>query len=410
MSHSATCMSLAERSVCCYILHAHTRNSYRQNPGVKQLVDATGQVTTVNTQQANKILTHIVPFDIPNVPSAPKPECPPVSGLDSILQETIRVLESRFSQRAGWTRRALRNSLETRAQKIQLRQAIPYVGYTFRSGPFRDGILQLGHDPRVDPASRIYQTLTFRLGAETGPANEDQPPPALAAQQVHSHAANRRAATIPRPQIGANTDNTAGEESTLTSHIFTGKPPIYYDAKTWMILDIVDPQLTPFITGQQPLPRCDSVFGWYGNVALATIRAIMRAKIMHMLAYNTHYPLPEEMSPLIRGLPTHVDSDDAVSKLSATDNAKCVPLAAEIRTTIRTGMTRRREEQEGLEDGAVGDEHGRRKVRWEDEGEEGEGEEEIDEVQEESEEQDEQHEEGAGDERDEENALDSDVG
>ncbi|OJD26837.1 hypothetical protein ACJ73_01772, partial [Blastomyces percursus] len=135
---------------------------YRQNPTVKQSIGPSGEIKTTNTQQIVKVLTHLVACDVPSVPTAPRENCPPIHTLDKTLQETIAILQSLFETRVAWTRRGLRNHLTTTEQKYALRLAVPYVGYIFRSGPWRDAIVKFGHDPRLRPSSCVYQTFMFR--------------------------------------------------------------------------------------------------------------------------------------------------------------------------------------------------------------------------------------------------------
>ncbi|KAL1959388.1 hypothetical protein VTO42DRAFT_2191 [Malbranchea cinnamomea] len=338
---------------------------YRQNPSVKQLVDQTGNVTTVNIMQANKILTHMVPFDVPTVPSEPSPKCPPISSLDQVLQDTIAAVKALFQKRLAWTRRALRNALTSRVHRYQLRNAIPYVAYLFRSGPWRDALVKLGHDPRKDPESRVYQTMMFRLI-----------PGSTMPDVGGGEAGNGFTATKP---------GTSDE-----SHIFTGQPPLYTDAKSWMVLDITDPILKENIFSLPPMPTCDIVAsGWYPNVRMATARAIMRVKIQYMLE-NKDEPFPreweEEIMPLFR-LPAHVANDEEVGQLSVTENARCSQMSAIIRETIRSAEARvgNVRSSERAEDGGV-EGQARKRVRWEVGG--GGGEEEEEEEEDDQEERD----------------------
>lgn len=101
-------------------------------------------------QQAAKILTIIVSGDVPTVPQKPSDDCPPVDTLEKPVREMIAKLESLFAERPAWTRRAIRNRLntDTPEQRFALRRAVPYVAYIFRAGPWRDAIIRFGYDPR----------------------------------------------------------------------------------------------------------------------------------------------------------------------------------------------------------------------------------------------------------------------
>ncbi|KAI5284559.1 tau 95 subunit of transcription factor TFIIIC, partial [Ascosphaera aggregata] len=202
---------------------------YRQNLAVKQSVTKSGQITTINIQQPNRVLTHLVPFDIAEVPSAPHQDCPPLEEVDQDVKDTVKTLSVLFETRAAWTRRALRNSLPTEEQKQALRHAIPHVAYVFRSGPWRDAIVRFNYDPRKDKEAHIYQTFMFRILAtyEKDTAKDVGSDGLATAPVIATTIVSNRRNTYTRPSATA--------VSTLSnSHIFTGKPPIYHDGKMWM--------------------------------------------------------------------------------------------------------------------------------------------------------------------------------
>lgn len=329
---------------------------YRQNPTVKQSIDTTGQITTINTSQSAKVLTHLVPFDIPIVPHHPRESCPPIHTLEPILQETIQVLETLFMTRPAWTRRSLRNSLTSQEQRHALRHAIPYVGYIFRSGPWRDAIVKLGRDPRSSPDYRIYQTAMFRLlarepeVARDGGGRATTAIPGAAGAGAAAGAAGRRhnpflraPETAPNPLSATTTTTTTadGTVSTITpvptgtSHIFTGHPPLPLDGKMWMFCDITDPLLrnllfpeesTSTVPEAAPIPgtdpgtdpgagertflrqTCEPVTdGWYQTATLAKAKTIMRSKIQTLSDDRT--PDDALFARILTLFPDHVDEE-----------------------------------------------------------------------------------------------------
>ncbi|EER27618.1 hypothetical protein CPC735_029540 [Coccidioides posadasii C735 delta SOWgp] len=352
--------------------------TYRQNPSVKQALNPSGETMTINTQQITKVFTHLVPCDVPSVPTEPNDKLPPIDTLDAALKKTIGILQKLFDDRPAWTRRGLRNHLTTNDQKYTLRTAVPYVGYIFRSGPWRDAILKFGYDPRTTPDSRIYQTLMFRIPPST---EETEIDPSLTSNMASTSTTtplSGRRYTAPRPSQVLGDANVGN-----TSHVFTGHPPLARDGKTWMICDIHDATVTQQLSplnpdAPPPRPVCDIYSaGWYGNVLLATARAIMRAKIQHMLEHKAAYPDDTEFLALFN-FPTHVETEDDISRVAVDSSevgGKCVQLASEIRGTLRSAPGRRNANRgEGTRDTEVG-KSGRKRVRWEDEEEEEEGEE-----------------------------------
>ncbi|OJJ49000.1 hypothetical protein ASPZODRAFT_1371467 [Penicilliopsis zonata CBS 506.65] len=365
---------------------------YRQNPTVKLSVDDAGKVTTFNTQQATKVLTHLVPYDIESVPSAPRDSCPPLDTLDPALQETIASVRALFAERVAWTRRGLRNSLTTLEQRYQLRHAIPYVAYIFRSGPWRDAIIKFGHDPRTAPCYRFYQTVMFRILPRD---------PELARDS-----AGGRRHTLPRPSAESNilagssggggggsaVDPTmpGGGTAQGTSHLFTGQRPFPRDGKMWMLCDITDPLLAqslfPEGRPQQATlaaalastppddflrPTCDIVSdGWFGDGTLGKLKTIMRDKILTLIRDAT--PSDSDYARIL-AFPDHTGGDENLGEFmldGGVASVRDLQLATEVRATIR-GAPNWRTDAVKRNTGQTGPPPGKR-VQWGDvsEGEE----------------------------------------
>lgn len=307
---------------------------YRQNPTVRQTLDTSGNITTVNTQQAAKVLTHLVPFDVATVPSSPRPNCPPIESLEPVLRETISIILSRFESRPAWSRRALRNSLSTIEQRYALRHAVPYAGYIFRSGPWRDAIIRFGHDPRSDPSSRIYQTTMFRILPGTSETARDN-------RESRDTSGGRRHTLLPRPNDLTNPEAATSE----TSHLFTGQPPLPLDGRMWMFCDITDPLLQSILS-PSPEPAnflrktCDTTMdGWYGNGTTAKLKAIMRHKIMAL--YEGRTTDDSEYAALL-DLPDHASPATGLAGFGLDPGratATAMMLGTEIRSTIKGALT-----------------------------------------------------------------------
>ncbi|KAL4867066.1 hypothetical protein BDV12DRAFT_210079 [Aspergillus spectabilis] len=344
---------------------------YHQNPTVRQTRDTSGNITTINTQTAVKVLTHLVPYDIGTVPTAPRANCPPLETLDPTLRKTISLVHSRFASQPAWTRRALRNSLPSIEHRYALRHAVPYCGYIFRSGPWRDAIVAFGHDPRKDPNSRIYQTTMFRILPRDAESARDRVPALFPPNATYASGGRRH--TLPRPN-----ELTPEAATTTTSHLFTGQPPLPLDGRMWMFCDITDPLLSSILhlhTPPSSLPEnflrstCEiTTDGWYGNGTLAKLKAIMRQKILAL--YNGVTPNDSEYTRILQ-FPEYADPETGIGGFwldPGTASGKEMALATEIRGTIKGAGSWRemvkeratgREKQKGKERGkgkGVGDE------------------------------------------------------
>lgn len=312
---------------------------YRQNPTVKQSIDTTGKITTVNTQQATKILTYMVDNDASSIPMKHSDDLPQIETLDKTLRETISVLQSLFVERPAWTRRALRNQLKTAEQRSALRHAIPYTGYIFRAGPWRDAIVRFGHDPRTTPESRKYQTLMFKI---------------LPRESEVARDGGGKRYTFPRSEKAFGTTAAADPSTTISSdditsvnsHIFTGHPPLPRDGKLWMLCDITDPQLSHVLFPERNSnnitdflrPTCELLSdGWYHSGTLAKVRTVMRAKIQVLIEDKTPH---EEDYERVLTLPDHVDLNDTNLVAFSLDpdvaSQRDTQLATEVRSTIKS--------------------------------------------------------------------------
>ena len=284
---------------------------------------------TTNTQRPEKVRTHLLAHNIPEVPSQPQEGLPPIETLDPALQETIKLVADLFEQRPAWTRRAIRNFLQTDDQRYLLRLAVPYVGYIFRSGPWRDAIIKLGHDPRKDPEFRHYQTFMFRLIPRE--------------PEIARDGANRRGRYTARfdPEVG-------GPHVGQNTYIFTGDLPIQTDGRIWMICDIADPYLKNLLYPPESVDpetylrdTCDIVSdGWYANGLLAKVKIIMRSKIASLI--EDIQPSNEDFAQ-VATFPNFARSDSDLNEIfqldPRTSTAKEIGLATEIRAAIKSAPT-----------------------------------------------------------------------
>ncbi|KAJ5992164.1 RNA polymerase III transcription factor subunit [Penicillium sp. IBT 35674x] len=304
---------------------------YRQNPGVKQSLDASGRIITENVQQATKIRTHLVGHDVPEVPSKPQESLPPIETLDITLRRVIEFVTELFEKRPIWTRRAIRNFLHSDEQRYLLRLAIPYVGYIFRAGPWRDGIIKLGVDPRTSPEFRHYQTFMFRLMPGESDLGRD------------GSRRDRYARLDPETRIDI--------PDSRDSYIFTGKLPLHKDGRIWMVCDITDPLLKNLLyppeeslTEPHLRETCEIVSdGWYGSGTLAKVKIIMRAKIASLLEGVQ----PDDADYMkVSQFPNFASSEAEVSANFQVDPRTSTPkeisLATEIRAAIKSAPQWRR--------------------------------------------------------------------
>ena len=211
--------------------------SYKQNPAVKQHIDAHGNVTLLNTADIPKYANQPVTWDVSTVPTGPVVDLPPEGSLEPPLQRLIEAARQLIEQRPIWTRRAFHNNLPAadwaKVGAHGARFVYQYVGYMFGSGPWGNAIVKFGVDPRSDPSFSIYQTMMFMLESEPGDSRLNK----LRERRTEKDA------------------NRATNALIKNSHFFDGKN-VSLDGKVWQICDITDPLLNTILSSAPLRDTC----------------------------------------------------------------------------------------------------------------------------------------------------------
>lgn len=201
-----------------------------QNLAMKKVVGQDGKVTTINTQMAAKSYLLYCSPNSETVPATTPAGIPSEDTLDLLVQKTIASLRSIMDERPIVTRRVIGNLIPA-CYDSRLRLAYPYVGYSFRKGPWKDSIISYGVDPRSDPKYRFYQTVLFKLF--TGDQSDGE--------------------------TTAKSKQESGEKTSQAktkSHIFDGKA-LYRDGKVWQVCDIEDSLLKEVLNTTEIRKKCE---------------------------------------------------------------------------------------------------------------------------------------------------------
>ncbi|KAF2090691.1 hypothetical protein K490DRAFT_7768, partial [Saccharata proteae CBS 121410] len=237
--------------------------SYRQNPAVKITQDDSGKNVLTNVKAIRGFVVHTIDAHAPDVHHAPPFLPKPEHELDSITQEVVQKIRAMLEERPVMTRRYIKNHLPPRVFDAQ-RTAYPYVGYSFRSGPWRDTLVKYGVDPRKDPKYRIYQTVMFKMNVTGERQNKET------GEHVSWLDMNRKW----RQKAKAINDSQNKE-----THVFDGKN-FFPDGKVWQICDITDPTLKEILSTDNIRSDCDIDYsGWFHNGTWAKTKIIMRTKL-----------------------------------------------------------------------------------------------------------------------------------
>lgn len=188
---------------------------YRQNQSVK-FVRENGLVKAYNASVVPKSITHVISFDSPTVPSESPVELPPEDTLEPRIRRCIGILRQALITRPLLSRR-VQLAIVTPGTDDQLKRVWAYLGYMFRSGPFKDVLIAFGVDPRSDPKYRIYQSVTIQVSntRERKKHRYGEPPPEP---------------TDSQPQ----------------TYVFDGLG-VHLDGRVWQVCDVTDPQLKAYM-------------------------------------------------------------------------------------------------------------------------------------------------------------------
>jgi general transcription factor 3C polypeptide 5 (transcription factor C subunit 1) len=233
---------------------------WHQNPNIAEEVDpVTGKLILTNNSKLVKFKMEYLNHYMESVPQAPSDKIPD----DPQLHELINELKIAFNERPIWTKRAVVNRVSHSPRLYLMRQALPFVGYRFKGGPFRDAIIKYGLDPRKDPKYRMYQTIYFVL-----------------------YEGEKRPQGTPwqDPRTSMNISKKTRKKMDASGHFFDGKTLIL-DGRLWQMCDVTDPLLAKLIRDAPVRPEFEpDNEGWFFNGTIAKIKAIMRAKLLAIRA------------------------------------------------------------------------------------------------------------------------------
>lgn len=247
---------------------------YQKNPLTTVLKDENGEIRVVSKKNRLKLHTIIVDFLKEEVPIELASELKPklaeliereaeLSLTDTSLLGCIRWLQEVFELKPIWLRKQLEDIVPT-DYKRSLKQALPYVTYIYKSGPWRFCNIKFGLNPRSDKKYWPYQSEYFRIPG------------------LHID----KSANVPDKKVVPKTVSIFHPDSTVavSEHlIFTGtKIP---GTVTYQVGDIVDSDIVHLLNKAQReefgffRDTPDFQDGWISKQVLETVRRIIRYKL-----------------------------------------------------------------------------------------------------------------------------------
>ncbi|KAH7310361.1 RNA polymerase III transcription factor IIIC subunit-domain-containing protein [Rhexocercosporidium sp. MPI-PUGE-AT-0058] len=233
---------------------------WHQAVHLTQEQDQNGERILVNHSKPEKGGVQYLGHDVQDIPFEPDRDEP----ADEAILQLIATLKQVMEERPIWTRRSLLNRVGNVPGIYQFKQAIPFVGYQFKGGPWRDALIKFGVDPRKDPKYRQYQTFFFQFNEESERV-EGEP-----------WRDNRQSFTISKKHGITHTNDD--------THVFDGKK-LTLDGKIWQVCDITVPLLVNLMKDAPYRDQCEILAdGWYCNGTIAKFKGIMKTKLIAVKA------------------------------------------------------------------------------------------------------------------------------
>ncbi|KAK9097837.1 hypothetical protein Syun_024882 [Stephania yunnanensis] len=187
-----------------------------------------------------------IDFDIKEIPQKIDWERYITSGSDH--WESQMAVSKLFDERPIWVKSSLKDRLLDGGLKFgthSLKRLLFRVGYYFFTGPFRQFWIRKGYDPRVDPQSRIYQSIDFRV-----------PPPL-------------------RNSLNLNTKSKCDWKSICAFRVFPSQCQI-----SLQLCDLVDDYIQQEIRKPSKQTTCSNLTGWLSPHEVDTLRVRVAVRFL----------------------------------------------------------------------------------------------------------------------------------
>ncbi|RLV92573.1 Transcription factor tau 95 kDa subunit [Spathaspora sp. JA1] len=262
---------------------------YQKNPLTTAVKDVkSGEIKVVANRNTLKLYTIMLDYHTGIVPKQPAPELQenfkklsakklPVNSPDTALLECIQWAKGIFEVKPIWLRKQLEDVVPDKLKRA-LKQALPYVSYIYKSGPWRFANIKLGVDPKNDSSFWVYQSEYFRI-------------PGL---KFTTFMANKTGTQriVPRTILEANKQSGNIDEANeieVSEHLFFNGVTLP-STVTFQLGDILDLDITTILQdllkhmGNDFLrEHCDFQDGWLNRQCMEVVRRIIRYKLNRMV-------------------------------------------------------------------------------------------------------------------------------
>ncbi|KAK6464141.1 transcription factor [Scheffersomyces coipomensis] len=254
---------------------------YQKNPFTTAVKDAeSGEIRVVSTKNSIKLYTKMIDYHTNDVPDKPAPELIenytqltsknyPVTSPEYLLLACINWVKEVFDLKPIWLRKQLEDIVPDNLKRF-IKQALPYVTFIYKSGPWRFCNVKFGVDPKSDKSFWIYQSEYFRI-------------PNL--KFIFPKENSRR--IVPNTIIEANrkNKNSSNKEIEVSEYLFFNGVTLPATV-TYQIGDILDLDITTIIENHRKYFGRDFLRevpdfqdGWFNRQTMEVVRRIVRYKL-----------------------------------------------------------------------------------------------------------------------------------
>lgn len=273
---------------------------YQKNPYTTAVKDVeSGEVKVVSTKNTVKLYTKMIDVHSNEIPTEPHPKLQEsLVGMpvNSPLYKCIQWLRDLFAIKPIWLRKQLEDLVlhENNGEMGKyLKQAIPYVSFLYKSGPWRFCNIKYGVNPLADSSYWVYQSEYFRI-------------PGL--KFIKRRAAETR--IIPKT-IKESQGFKSNNGVFVSDYLFFNGVSLP-STVTFQIGDLLDSDITTIIEDSQKSmhddflrEKVDLQDGWINKQTMQVIRRIVRYKLNRIAREE-----PIDQGKVIKIINTNYTEDD----------------------------------------------------------------------------------------------------
>ncbi|CAB3230626.1 unnamed protein product [Arctia plantaginis] len=197
------------------------------------------------------------------------------------LKKEFEIVKKLFEERPIWSLNLVKFTTKIRGASLKI--IMPCLALYHKTGPWRTMWVRFGYDPRKDPASRIYQTLDFRLrhgqGIRTLIMSREEP--------------SARSTEQPRPSKRMHNPEPSTSDDVVEANVFFRPDTVPTQRHIlYQYCDVKIPEVQDILT-EAPPPGylCHEKRGWLPASADEIARDHMFKYVKHTLLSSTNADL-----------------------------------------------------------------------------------------------------------------------